>query len=59
MSSVSTVVLPLAGVMIGASSTLLGQHMMLRVDARREPARRMADQREVRASATANDRDAS
>jgi hypothetical protein len=43
--------LPLLGVVIGACGTLLGQHMALRVDARREAARRAADQRAERKDA--------
>jgi hypothetical protein len=37
-ASVSSTILPLAGVVIGASGTLLGQRQALRVDARREAA---------------------
>jgi hypothetical protein len=50
MSWTSTI-LPLAGVIIGASSTLLGQHLALRKDARREAAQRAADQRAERKDA--------
>jgi hypothetical protein len=34
-ASISPTVLPLAGVIVGASSTLLGQHLAIRRDARR------------------------
>jgi hypothetical protein len=44
-ASVSPTVLPLAGVVIGACGTLLGQHLAMRVDARREAARQASDQR--------------
>jgi hypothetical protein len=50
-ASVSTTVLPLAGVVIGACGTLLGQRMALQIDARREAARRAADQRGERKDA--------
>jgi hypothetical protein len=50
-ASVSSTVLPLVGVVIGASGTLLGQHLALRVDARREAAQRAADQRAERKDA--------
>lgn len=50
-ASVSSTVLPLAGVVIGACGTLLGQHLALRVDARREAASRAADQRAERKDA--------
>jgi hypothetical protein len=39
-ASVSPMVLPLVGVVIGASGTLLGQYLALRVDVRREAAQR-------------------
>jgi hypothetical protein len=44
-ASVSPTVLPLAGVVIGACGTLLGQHLAMRVDARREAAKQASDQR--------------
>lgn len=50
-ASVSSAVLPLVGVVIGASGTLLGQYLALRVDARREAAQRTADQRAERKDA--------
>jgi hypothetical protein len=50
-ASVSSTVLPLAGVVIGACGTLLGQHLALRVDARREAAQRASDQRAERKDA--------
>jgi hypothetical protein len=50
-SSVSPTVLPLAGVVIGACGTLLGQHLALRVDERREIAKRASDQRAERKEA--------
>ena len=50
-SSVSPTVLPLAGVAIGACGTLLGQHLALRVDERRETAKRVSDQRAERKEA--------
>jgi hypothetical protein len=50
-ASVSPTVLPLAGVIVGASSTLLGQHLTIRRDARREAAQRVADQRAERKDA--------
>lgn len=50
-ASVSPTVLPLAGVVVGACGTLLGQHQALRVDARREAARRALDQRAERKEA--------
>jgi hypothetical protein len=50
-SSVSPTVLPLAGVVIGACGTLLGQHLALRVDERRETAKRASDQRAERKEA--------
>ena len=50
-ASVSPTALPLAGVAIGACGTLLGQHMAIRVDARREAARRALDQRAERKEA--------
>ena len=50
-ASVSPTVLPLAGVVIGACGTLLGQYMALRMDVRRESARRAADQRAERTEA--------
>jgi hypothetical protein len=50
-SSVSPTVLPLAGVVVGACGTLLGQHMAMRVDARREATRRASDQRAERKDA--------
>ena len=43
--------LPLAGVVIGACGTLLGQHLALRVDARREAAQRASDRRAERKDA--------
>jgi hypothetical protein len=50
-ASVSPTVLPLAGVVIGACGTLLGQHLALRVDARREAAQRASEQRAERKDA--------
>jgi hypothetical protein len=50
-ASVSPTVLPLVGVAIGACGTLLGQHLAMRVDARREAARRASDQRAERKDA--------
>jgi hypothetical protein len=50
-ASVSPTVLPLAGVVIGACGTLLGQHLAMRVDARREAARQASDQRTERKEA--------
>lgn len=50
-ASVSSTVLPLAGVVIGACGTLLGQHLALRVDARREAAQRASDRRAERKDA--------
>jgi hypothetical protein len=50
-ASVSPTVLPLAGVVIGACGTLLGQHLAMRVDARREADRRASDQRAERKEA--------
>jgi hypothetical protein len=50
-ASVSPTVLPLAGVIVGAGSTLLGQHLAVRRDARREAAQRAADQRAERKDA--------
>jgi hypothetical protein len=50
-ASVSPTVLTLAGVIVGASSTLLGQHLALRKDARREAAQRVADERAERKDA--------
>lgn len=50
MSWTSTV-LPLAGVILGAGSTLLGQHLVLRVDVRRDAARQAAEQRAERKEA--------
>jgi hypothetical protein len=50
-ASVSPTVLPLAGVIVGAVSTLLGQHLALRRDARREAAQRAVDQRAERKDA--------
>jgi hypothetical protein len=50
-ASVSPTVLPLVGVAIGACGTLLGQHLAIRVDARREAAGRAADQRAERKDA--------
>ena len=47
----SPMVLPLAGVVIGACGTLLGQHLALRVDARREAAQRASEQRAERKDA--------
>ena len=51
-ASVSPTVLPLVGVAIGACGTLLGQHLAMRVEARREAARRASDQRAERKDAT-------
>jgi len=48
---VSSTILPLAGVVIGACGTLLGRHQALHVDARRESARRALDQRAERKDA--------
>ena len=50
-ASVSPTVLPLAGVAVGACGTLLGQHLAMRVDARREASRRASDQRAERKDA--------
>ena len=50
-ASVSPTVLPLAGVIVGAGSTLLGQHLAVRRDARRGAAQRAADQRAERKDA--------
>ena len=50
-ASVSSTLLPPVGVVIGASGTLLGQHLALRVDARCEAAQRAADQRAERKDA--------
>jgi hypothetical protein len=50
-ASVSPTVLPLAGVAIGACGTLLGQHLAMRVDARREAAKQAVDQRAERKDA--------
>jgi hypothetical protein len=50
-SSVSPTVLPLAGVVVGACGALLGQHLALRVDERRETAKRASDQRAERKEA--------
>ena len=50
-ASVSSTILPLAGVVTGACGTLLGQHQVLRVDARREAAKRALDQRAERKEA--------
>lgn len=50
MSWKSTV-LPLAGVILGAGSTLLGQHLVLRIDVRRDAARQAAEQRAERKEA--------
>ena len=50
-ASVSSAILPLAGIVIGASGTLLGQRQAMRVDARREAARRSLDQRAERKEA--------
>ena len=47
----SSTVLPLAGVVIGACGTLLGQHLALRVDARREASQRAVNQRAERKDA--------
>jgi hypothetical protein len=47
----ASTVLPLAGVVIGACGTLLGQHMAQRVDSRREAASRAAGQRAERKDA--------
>jgi len=50
-ASVSPTVLPLVGVAIGACGTLLGQHLAMRVDARREADRRTSDLRAERKDA--------
>jgi hypothetical protein len=50
-AAVSPTILPLAGVVVGACGTLLGQHQALRVDARREAAKRASDQRAERKDA--------
>lgn len=50
-ASVSPTVLPLAGVVIGACGTLLGQQLAMRVEAHREAARRASDQRAERKDA--------
>jgi hypothetical protein len=50
-AAVSPTILPLAGVVVGACGTLLGQHQALRVDARREVAKRASDQRAERKDA--------
>jgi hypothetical protein len=44
-AAVSPTILPLAGDVVGACGTLLGQHQALRIDARREAAKRASDQR--------------
>jgi hypothetical protein len=44
-ASVSSAILPVAGVVIGASGTLLGQRQAMRVDASREADKRALDQR--------------
>jgi uncharacterized protein YfiM (DUF2279 family) len=50
-ASASSTIVPLAGVVIGACGTLLGQHQALRIDARREAARHASDQRAERKEA--------
>jgi hypothetical protein len=50
-ASVSPTVLPLAGVVIGAGGTLVGQYLVMRTDGRRETARRASDQRAERKEA--------
>jgi hypothetical protein len=50
-TSVSSVVLPLAGVILGSASTLIGQYLVLRGSARREAAQRTAQQRAERKDA--------
>src|SRR5205807_439571 len=50
-ASVSSAILPLAGIVIGASGTLLGQRQAMRVDASREADRRALDQRAERKEA--------
>ena len=50
-ASVSSTVLPLVGVAIGACGTLLGHHMAMRGDARREAARHASDRRAERKDA--------
>jgi hypothetical protein len=50
-AAVSPTILPLAGVVVGACGTLLGQHQALRVDARREAVKRALDQRAERKDA--------
>ena len=49
--SVSSPVLPLAGVILGVTGALLGQHMALRVDVRRDASQRAAEQRAERKEA--------
>jgi hypothetical protein len=46
-----SIVLPLAGVILGTGSTLLGQHLALRVDVNRDAARHAAEQRAERKGA--------
>lgn len=50
-SSVSATVLPLAGVVLGGGGALLGQRMALRVEVRRDDARRVTEQRAERKDA--------
>jgi len=50
-AAVSPAILPLAGVVVGACGMLLGQHQALRVDARREAAKRALDERAERKDA--------
>jgi hypothetical protein len=48
---VNSTVLPLAGVVLGSASTVVGQYLALRGGARRDAARRAADQRAERKEA--------
>lgn len=50
-ASVSSTVLPLAGVILGSASTLVGQYLALRGGARRDAARQAAEQRAERKEA--------
>jgi hypothetical protein len=50
-SSVSATVLPLAGVILGSASTLVGQYLVLRGGARRDAAQRATERRAERKEA--------
>ena len=50
-ASVSSTVLPLAGVILGSASTLVGQYLVLRGGARRDAAQRAAERRAERKEA--------